>query len=110
TDLGVPHHTGGDPRVMLLCRTWPPERSSRELNEERVRLNEQRAACITALRRAFGKRCIAGFARSEYALRHFPEAVVDDPRITERRRFLELVRSTPICVTTTRLHGEIGGA
>jgi hypothetical protein len=61
-----------------------------------------------ALRREFGDRCIAGFAHSRYAAEHYPDALAADPRMNERRRFLELVRAIPICVGTMGLHRSNG--
>jgi hypothetical protein len=51
---------------------------------------------------------MAGFARSSHAVEHFPEHIVDDPRLTERRAFLNLVRSSSVCVTTKGLHNSNG--
>jgi hypothetical protein len=101
--------TTGEPRVLFLCRTWQPEPGrGRERNAERVVINDGRAACIVALRKAFGERCIAGFAPSAYAQLRYPQAVVSDPSITERRRYVRLMRTTPICVATVGLHRSNG--
>ena len=99
----------GEPRVLFLCRTWQPEPDrAQEKNRERIEINGTRAECILALRKAFGPRCIAGFAPSPFTLEHYPAAVVEDPSVTERRRYVSLMRSVPISVTTMGLHESNG--
>jgi hypothetical protein len=101
--------SAAEPRVLFLCRAWEAEPgASAEKTAERVRINETRAACIMALRREFGDRCIAGFAHTAHAVTHFPHALALDPRLTGRRRYLRLVRSIPICVGTMGLHQSNG--
>ena len=101
--------SAAEPRVLFLCRAWEPQpNGSEEKNAERVQINETRAACIMALRREFGDRCIAGFAHSAHAASHFPRALAPDPHLTERRRYLRLVRSIPICIGTMGLHQSNG--
>jgi hypothetical protein len=51
---------------------------------------------------------VAGFAHSDYAARHFPEAIAADARLTKRRNYLQLVRSVPICIATMGLHQSNG--
>ena len=98
----------GEPRVLFLCRTWESEPERGPASAARALINDSRAECITALRKAFGDRCIAGFSPSAHALAHYPQAVVTDPSITERRRYVQLMRSTPICVATLGLHRSNG--
>lgn len=99
----------GEPRVLFLCRPWPPEpdRAS-EKNRERMEINDSRAAYILALRKAFGARCIAGFAPSPFTLEHYPAAVVKELSVTEPRRYVSLMRSMPICIATVGLHQSNG--
>jgi hypothetical protein len=98
-----------EPSVLFLCRAWEPEPNrSTDKNEERIRISESRAECVAALRKEFGSRCIAGLSPSDYAVEHFPHAIVNDARITERRKYLRLVRSTPVCVATAGLHESNG--
>jgi hypothetical protein len=101
--------TRGEPRVLFLCGTWQPEpERGREKNEERLLINDSRAECVVALRKAFGERCVAGLAPSPYALLHYPHAVVGDPSLTERRRYVQLMQTIPICVATIGLHRSNG--
>ena len=94
--------------MLFLCRTWEPEPERDPASAARALINDSRAECIAALRKAFGDRCIAGFSPSAHALAHYPQAVVTDPSITERRRYVQLMRSVPICVATLGLHRSNG--
>lgn len=102
---------GAEPRIIFLTRAWDPlddpERNAIEINN-RQEMNETRSACITALRRQFGDRAVAGFAPSEYALRNFRGLVVEDKGMTQRPNYLRTLSQFPICVTTTGLHGSVG--
>lgn len=101
-------HTG-KPRVLFLCRAWEPEENrSADKNAERKAINEMRADCIRALRKRFGSLCTAGFAFDAYSLKHFRDELVPDPRMSDRSRYLKLVRSTPICIATMGLHESNG--
>lgn len=95
----------GEPAVLFVCRTWEADSTTVPAKVlERQELNENRAQCIVALRNEFGSRCLAGFVRSPYAIRHFSHAIVDGGLTTERRSYLKLVRSVPICIATLGLH------
>jgi hypothetical protein len=101
--------TTGEPRVLFLCRTWQPDvERGRDKNAERERINQNRAECIVALRRAFGDRCIAGFDPTPYARARYPHAVGADQSLTKRRRYVQFMQTIPICVATIGLHSSNG--
>ena len=95
-----------EPRALFFARTWDPAQAPDEWDIDA--LNETRAQCIRALRRRFGKRFLGGFARSAFALRHFPDAVVPEEFSTRRRDYLRLLRTIPVGVATTGLSGSTG--
>ena len=98
-----------EPGVLFLCRTWEPSpERSKDKNDDIVRINESRADCIVALRKEFGPLCVAGFSRTPYAVTHFPHAIVNDSRATDRKAYLRLVRDIPICVASIGLHQSNG--
>jgi hypothetical protein len=100
-----------EPRVIFMARAWDPVEGgdrSPEKVEQRIRINDVRAACIAQLRRAFGTRFFGGLQPTEYARSQYPSALVDDPRLCEQGRYVELLRQFPICVATTGLHDSIG--
>lgn len=95
------------PAVLFQCRAWELNHPDRAKNEERAIINQSRAETIMALRKAFGDRCIAGFSPTDYALRYHGRAVLQND-LSEKSEYLKLVRSIPICVASTGLHGSIG--
>lgn len=94
------------PRVLFLTRAWEP---AGDLSQRRPReaLNDTRAACIRAIRSAFGDRALAGFAASKFACDRYPDLVVPPP-LTAKRNYLRTLKRYPICVATTGLHGSVG--
>jgi hypothetical protein len=106
---GVPDITRR-PRVLLLTQTWDPDEAGQDVakQEERRRMNQLRAECIRKLRREHGKLFTGGFSPSQHAIEHFPDCVVDDPRLTRKRAYIQLVHQSHICVTTLGLHESNG--
>ncbi len=99
------------PKVLFLTRAWSPDEAPNpdlSKRQERDAINDMRANCIARLRAHFGDRVLAGFSHTEFAARAFPSLLVDDPRVTEKERYLAAVREHAVCVTTTGLHGSIG--
>jgi hypothetical protein len=99
-------------RILFNVKAFDPhnERNrSAEKIEERVLINEMRAACIRKLRAEFGASFFGGFVPSRYARKHFPNELVPDPSLAAKRNYMKLLQAHPICVATTGLHGSIGG-
>ncbi|MBH79054.1 MAG: hypothetical protein CMQ49_00905 [Gammaproteobacteria bacterium] len=95
------------PGVMFLTRTWEPDDSRGHGMPRREEINEMRAECISRLRSAFGERCIAGFSRTAYAERHYPQLLA--PVSSNKVDYLKLMRDfATVCIATTGLHGSIG--
>ncbi len=67
-----------------------------------------RAACVRALRSAFGPMFTGGFSHTEFARKYYPDALASNSAMTSKRRYLALLREHPICVATTGLHQSIG--
>lgn len=100
-----------EPRVLFMARAWNPAdiaEHTPEKIEERRRLNSMRAECIVRLRKEFGERFHGGLQCTEYARKHYPHAVLNDPRLAEKQTYLNLLRQFPICVATAGLHGSTG--
>jgi hypothetical protein len=102
--------TSDPPRVLLLTRTWDPEvvQQDAALAEAWAALNRNRAACIRLLRREFGPNVVSGFAPTPDAIRDYGDCVVDEPRVTRKTFYLELMRRSDVCVATTGLAGSNG--
>jgi hypothetical protein len=94
------------PQAIFLANAWPPEHVIGGIGV--ADLNDSRAACIRALRRAFGPRFLGGFTRTPYALQHYPDCVVGPEVNTERRHYLQRLKAYPVCIATTGLFFSIG--
>jgi hypothetical protein len=99
------------PRILFMARAWDPENDpgrSKEKVEERAQINEIRASCVRLLRREFGAAFFGGFARSDYATKHYKDVLLPEKGVASRGKYLDRLRSYPICIATTGLHGSIG--
>jgi hypothetical protein len=68
-----------------------------------------RAECVLRLREELGDKFFGGIEHSPYAQQHFEAALLPDNADSARSRYLNLLRKHSIGVTTTGLHGSIGG-
>lgn len=102
---------GAPPRVLFLVRAWNAE-DFPGCTPERIAqfnaINDMRAACVRALRSAFGPMFTGGFSHTEFARKYYPDALASNSAMTSKRRYLALLREHPICVATTGLHQSIG--
>jgi hypothetical protein len=99
------------PKVLFMVKAWDPHDDPDRPAERvahRQRMNDVRAECIQLLRREFGEDFYGGFRHTEFARRAYPEALVPDNRLTQKRKYVELLKQFPICVATTGLHNSIG--
>lgn len=99
-----------DPRVLFLVAAYDPYNDparSPDKVEERIQLNDGRARCISALRAALGDRFMGGFSPSPFARARYP-GLLAPPDETCQRNYLAMLKSYPICVATTGLHGSTG--
>jgi hypothetical protein len=105
----VPRHHS-DPQVLFQTRTWDPAEVA-ETNDdwriEREQMNEMRASCVRLLRQEFGSRFHGGFMPTEHARRNFPDCVVG-AEMASKRRYMQTLKDTDICIATAGLHGSNG--
>jgi len=100
------------PRLLFNVKAFDPHNEPDRLAakaEERMQINEMRAACIRALRTEFGRHFFGGFVPSGYARKHFKDELIREPELAAKKNYLRLLEAHPICVATTGLHGSIGG-
>jgi hypothetical protein len=99
------------PRVLFLVTAYDPhdnpDRSARKI-EERMHTNETRAQCIRLLRKELGTEFLGGFNHNEYTVKRYGDCLVSDASITDKKHYIRRLKSHPICVATTGLHGSIG--
>lgn len=99
------------PRVLFLVTAYDPhdnpDRSAKKI-EEREHMNETRAQCIRLLRKELGPVFLGGFNHNEYTLKRYPDCLVSDASITDKKPYIRRLMYHPICIATTGLHGSIG--
>jgi hypothetical protein len=97
------------PSVLFLVAAYDPyddPTRAQEKIDDRISLNETRASCIRLLREALGPRFTGGFANSPYVQRHYADLLW--PESASQENYLRVLRSFPICVASTGLHGSTG--
>ena len=94
--------------ILFYSRLWSPSNSlSDELNQEREAINRQRIELIRILRDMFPDSFNGGLETSELTRRIAPDLCVSK-EITSRKKYLELMHKSDICIGTTGLHNSIG--
>lgn len=97
------------PKILFMTRAWDTALIEDKGQKESVeRLNETRAASVRALRKEFGKDFFGGLAHDDYAVRHFKDCLLPDMGLSNKRKYLEILKNFPICVTTVGLNGSNG--
>lgn len=100
-----------NPKICFLTRLWDPdayEVENEKVRLDRIEINEFRANCIRACKKEFGESFIGGVEDSEFARKNYPDCIVEDKSITDRYNFMNIVKSSDICIATTGLHKSIG--
>jgi hypothetical protein len=100
-----------EPRVLFMAGVWDPSRIPQDAPEkaaEFTAVNAMRAECVRRLRAAFGERFYGGIQHSEFARSYCPDVLLPDERAASKRAYIRRVKSFPICVATTGLHGSNG--
>src|SRR3990172_9428612 len=93
------------PRILFMTKAWDPYDNPDRLPqkiEERKRINQTRASCIKLLKKEFGPLFYGGFAHTDYAMKHFKDLLLSDNRFSSKRHYINLLKSYPICLATTR--------
>lgn len=97
------------PKILFLTQLWEREAwlEGDPANDEREAISNTRIEIIRALRREYGDSFIGGISNTSLSRRLAPDLIV--PRVlTERRRYLQMVHSSDICIGSMGLHGSIG--
>jgi hypothetical protein len=109
-EMEAPPEPDAEPRVLFLAAAYDPNDDpgrTQDKVEDRASINESRALCIRLLKAALGERFTGGFAASEFARKRYPDLIVP-ASVTAQASYIATMRSHPICVATTGLHGSIG--
>ena len=109
-EMESPPEPNAEPRVLFLAATYDPYDDpgrTQDKIEDRTSINETRARCIRLLKEALGERFTGGFAGSAFARKRYPDLIASNS-VTTQASYIATMRSHPICVATTGLHGSIG--
>jgi hypothetical protein len=100
-----------EPKILFAVRAWDPYNDpdrSQDKIEEIMSLNAMRASCIRLLRNEFGGLFCGGFQHTTFAIKHYKDELMPDNALSSKRNYIAQLRSHPICIATTGLHGSIG--
>ncbi len=98
-----------EPTVLFMTRLWPEEPSlTGQENEERRIINKSRVEVIKALKKNFGERFVGGLVNNRIAEKEAPEFILHNKK-TNRNAYIHTMQHCDICISTTGLHGSIGG-
>tara|TARA_B100000408_G_scaffold138583_1_gene132804 strand:+ start:20423 stop:21469 length:1047 start_codon:yes stop_codon:yes gene_type:complete len=106
------HEKIEDISILFFTRLWNPH-FDREFELSKVEtcdrelINTLRIDCVRALRKEFGQECLVGLMDDEYSRKLAPDLILS-PEVTAQRKYIELVKRSKVCITSTGLHGSIG--
>jgi hypothetical protein len=100
----VPDHNL-PPKILFIAKAWSPQEA---LDRRLMQINETRKNCIKVLREVFGNNFYGGFIHTEFALKNYKKYLLPDNNVTSKKNYIKLLRSFPIGIATTGLHGSIG--
>ena len=96
------------PKVIFCTRLWDPEENiSEELKKEREYINSMRIKIIETLRAKLGSNFIGGITHSTYSKKYYPHLILSR-EITNRSKYLEILKKADICIGSMGLHESIG--
>lgn len=98
-----------EPKILFMARAWNPNLVPDTNQKENIEaLNQTRAGCVRALRKEFGNRFFGGLAHENYATEHFKDCLLPDGNLSGKRKYVEILKQFPICVTTAGLNNSNG--
>ena len=108
--------TGQKPKVLFMARTWDPNTAPAGFSDEdkrkwigiRESINDTRATVIRTLQKELGNDFFGGFSISDYSVKHYPDCLLDNNKISKKGSYIALLREYPICIATTGLYNSIG--
>jgi hypothetical protein len=97
-----------DAKILLLTRLWNPADFDRGETKAHIEaLNESRISAVTVCRKEFGERFCGGLSDSHFS-RKLAKSLIAPLSLTNKKRYLKLVKSHAICIGTNGLHGSVG--
>ncbi len=93
--------------ILFQTRVWHPEEVPAIDEKQLKSINDMRAETVRVLRKRFGNKFIGGLACTKLAQDCYSDCLVTGK--TDRKNYIDSVKKSLIGVTTTGLHGSIGG-
>ena len=95
-------------KILFMTRLWETPAGENVDNQGKYQsINNMRIAILREMRKEFGDAFYGGLHDSKLARKLAPDLVISKYK-TERKRYIDLLKSTDICIGTTGLHGSIG--
>lgn len=99
----------GEPKILFMARAWNPRALPDKQQKETVQaLNENRAASIRILRKEFGENFFGGLAHDDYSSSNFKDCLLPGENLSNKGKYLEILKNFPICVATSGLNKSNG--
>lgn len=98
-------------KICFLTRFWNPyddEVEDKNVRNERIQINNFRAECINKCRSIYKDDFLGGAYKDQYAINNYKNCIVNDSKITQRDKYLEILKDYDICIATKGLHNSIG--
>lgn len=97
------------PRVLFMARAWDPSKVESKTQSDIIHeINMTRANCIRAMKKEYNYLFLGGLARDEFALKNFPDCVLSNDSLSNKRAYLKTLKNFPICIATMGLNGSNG--
>ncbi len=102
-------HFNLEPKIIFMAKAWDTSKIEAKSQKEEVEaINETRADCVRVLRKEFSNKFFGGLAHDDYSAKHFKDALLPDGNLSNKRKYLEVLKNFPICVATTGLNNSNG--
>ncbi len=113
--VSSPHHLAfppavkDDPKVLFSVRLWDPSNQTSEaVIESYHAINQTRIECVKQLMRELGSQFVGGIIPNPYATQMGLDGLYARDLSTIRRKYIQQVKQSDVCIATTGLHGSIG--
>ena len=101
-------HVNTKPVVLFSTRLWDPASVEEPYKEDFYNVSMTRIALLRILKERFPDNLVGGLYDTPYARAQAPD-LITPPVKTLRRSYLNSVKKSDIIITSTGLHGSIGG-
>lgn len=98
-----------EPKIIFMAKAWDTNCIESKTQKESIEvINETRANCVRVLRQEFGGSFFGGLAYDDYSAKHFKDCLLPEIGLSNKRKYLEILKEFPLCVATTGLNNSNG--